>query len=402
MIGTLNTQDKRVTIIGAGISGLLIGYALKKKGYQVTIHEKSNRCGGLIETKHTSHGLVETAAHSILVNETVQSFLSELNVELLPVNPKSKARYIYRKGKMRRMPLSFLEIISTLFHLFRKPKLTKKLENLTLEEWGNSYLGTAATKYLLAPFTAGIFACLPSELNAKFSFPKLLPTKTNQSLFQHLRSLRKKPKAKRAEMMVFKNGTEDLILKLESQLKDQIKLNSNIMDLNTIEGNLVLSTPTHDVDYSPLVTATVFISKHAFKNKAPHGVGVLIPRGENLRMLGCLFNSSAFSGRTLLEDEVSLTVMYGGTSDPSAVLLSEDELKLIIRAETTLLLGVKSEPAHIEITKWQRAIPIYSLKLTQYIEEISKKFCSRPGKVVFTNYSGQVSIRGMIETVQSL
>ena len=286
MIGTLNTSDNRVTIIGAGISGLLIGYTLKRKGYQVTIHEKSNRVGGLIQTKHISHGMVETAAHSILVNEEIQKFMNELGVELLSINPDSKARYIYRNGKMRRMPLTIFEIFSTLFHFFSKPKLPKSLDQLTLEEWGHAYLGKAATRYLLGPFTAGIFACLPSDLNAKISFPKLIPTSINLSLFQHFRSLRKGPKTKRAQMMVFKNGTEDLILKLHQALKNEIKLNSNIDDYQTIDGNLILSIPAQDIDYSPLVTATVFISKNAFTKRSPKGVGVLIPRGENIRMLG--------------------------------------------------------------------------------------------------------------------
>jgi oxygen-dependent protoporphyrinogen oxidase len=214
MIGKLNPNDKRVTIVGAGISGLLIGYALKRKGYQVTIHEKTNRCGGLIQTKNTPYGIVETAAHSILVNETVKSLLDELGVEVVGVNPDSKARYIYRKGKMRRMPLTFIEIIKTLIRFFSKPKLSKPLSELTLAEWGNAYLGHAATEYLLAPFTTGVFACHPKELNTKLSFPKLLPATPNLSLFQHLRSHRKNPKSDRGQMMVFKHGTEELIQKL--------------------------------------------------------------------------------------------------------------------------------------------------------------------------------------------
>ncbi len=402
MIGTLNTQDKRVTIIGAGISGLLIGYALKKKGYQITIHEKSDRCGGLIQTKHTPHGIVETAAHSLLVNESVQSFIDELGVELVPVNPQSKARYIYRRGKMRRMPLTFLEIFSTLFHFFRKPKLSKSFHDLTLEEWGNTYLGSAATRYLLAPFTAGIFACHPRELNTQISFPKLLPVSEKTSLFQHLKSLRKKSNAKRAQMMVFKNGTEDLVHQLQESLKDHIQFNSTISDFDSIDGNLILSIPSPDLEYSPLVTVTAFISKSAFLHQEPKGVGVLIPRGEGLRMLGCLFNSSAFPGRTSFENEVSLTLMYGGTSDPSALSLSDEALRALIQEELTLLLEIQEPPSHLEITRWQRAIPIYSSRLRDRMNEWSQNFTSSPGKIIFTNFSGQVSIRGMIEEIQKL
>jgi len=402
MIGKLNPNDKRVTIIGAGISGLLMGYALKRKGYQVTIHEKSNRAGGLIETKQTPYGIVETAAHSILVNDTVKSLLDELGVETLALNPKSKARYIYRNGKMRRMPLTLVEIIKTIIHFFSKPKLSKPLNDLTLADWGTAYLGKAATEFLLAPFTTGVFACHPKELNAKLSFPKLIPDSPSISLFQHFRQLGKKPKSPRGQMMVFKYGTEDLIRKLETQLKDHIVYQSPIHNLNSIEGNLVLSVPAADIPYSPLITATVFISKNAFPKKPPNGVGVLIPRGEGLRILGVLFNSSAFEGRSTQTDHVSLTVMLGGTADPDVLQLNEGEIENIIKTDLKTLFQIQKNPSQMTTTKWSRAIPVYSSGLSEYITHIDSTYCHSPGKVIFTNFSGQVSIRGMIETIQSL
>ncbi len=402
MIGHLNPNDKRVTVIGAGVSGLLIAYALKKRGYDVTVHEKTNRCGGLIETKNTPYGIVETAAHSILVNEPVKQFLDEIGVELLPINPKSKARYIYRNGKMRRMPLNLIEIISTLIHFFRRPKLKKPLSELNLEEWGNAYLGKSATRFLLAPFTTGVFACLPEELNTQLSFPKLLPASPNQSLFQHLRTLGKKQKSPRGQMMVFKHGTEDLIRKLESKLKDQIKYNSLITESDSIEGNVIHSVPTNEIDYSPLITVTVFYTNDSFLSKPPRGVGVLVPRGENLRMLGCLFNSSAFTNRTTSNDLTSLTVMFGGTSDPSALQLTDSELSSIIDKELEITLKVKKTPLHLEITRWQRAIPIYSSHLSNHLKLLNQHYSSKTGRIIFTNFSGQVSIRGLIENVINL
>jgi len=418
MIGKLNTQDKRVTVVGAGISGLLIAYTLKKKGYQVSIHEKSNRCGGLIQTKHTPYGMAETAAHSLLVNEVVENFVNELGIELLPVNPKSNARYIYRDGKMRKMPLTFAEILSTLFHVFKKPTLPAPLQTLNLEQWGNAYLGPAATRYLLGPFTTGIFACSPAELNAKLSFPKLIPSSENVSLFRHLLSS-KKQKSKRARIMVFKNGTEELVQKLQAVLKNEIHLNSEISSVDQIEGNLILSVPSPALEnllkattpsfaektstprYSPLITITVFYSHDSF-DQLPKGIGVLIPAGEGMRILGCLFNSSAFSERTKCKNDVSLTVMLGGTKDPDILGFTDSQISGLIADELSILLKAKKPPLHLEITRWQRAVPIYSTELSLYIDSLSSSFCSKPGKIIFSNFTGQVSIRGMIESTHQL
>jgi protoporphyrinogen oxidase len=203
-------------------------------------------------------------------------------------------------------------------------------------------------------------------------------------------------------MMVFKQGTEELIQKLEAQLKDNIIFNSAIHDLNSIEGNLVLSVPAVDIQYSPLITATVFMPLSAFPKKAPKGVGVLIPRGEGLRILGVLFNSSAFVGRSLKLDHVSLTVMLGGTSDPEVLQLNESEIRTIIESNLKILFHTQQSASHMEITKWTKAIPLYSLSLSQYITHLDKSYCSSPGKVIFTNFSGQVSIRGMIESIQNI
>ena len=55
MIGTLNSDKKEVTIVGAGIAGMLAAHALDKSGYRVTLIEENERAGGLIKTSNTRH-----------------------------------------------------------------------------------------------------------------------------------------------------------------------------------------------------------------------------------------------------------------------------------------------------------------------------------------------------------
>ena len=56
----------------------------------------------------------------------------------------------------------------------------------------------------------------------------------------------------------------------------------------------------------------------------------MIPRSESYRMLGVLFNSSAFENRVNSEEFVSMTYMFGGTEDPTALELSDVEIEKII------------------------------------------------------------------------
>ncbi|MEK6580668.1 MAG: hypothetical protein AABZ55_15700 [Bdellovibrionota bacterium] len=51
------------------------------------------------------------------------------------------------------------------------------------------------------------------------------------------------------------------------------------------------------------------------------------------------------------------------------------------------------------ISRHPRAIPVYGAYLEDVWATAKASWCSTPGHVLFGNYTGQVSIRGMIETL---
>jgi oxygen-dependent protoporphyrinogen oxidase len=409
MIGNLDPSEKQATIIGAGISGLLIAYALKKNGFTVKVLEASARAGGLIGTEMTAYGIAEKAAHSLLVTPEAKKIFAELKVELVPVQKDSRARFIYRNKKMRKMPLSLWEIICTLIRFFSKPKKIFPIASGSLEEWGNTYLGKSATQYLLAPFITGIFATSPRLLLAKLAFPKLVPSQPYLSLFRHFRTFSKSP---RPVMMTPRIGMSELVSALTRELHDEISYDHPVSQLPS-DPNLILTVPSaalaklltktdpHSaedllrVQYAPLISITCFFKSEAFK-KPPKGIGVLVPRGEGLRLLGCLFNSSAFPNRVLNPDHHSFTVMYGGTEDSEALQLSDEELTALLNSELKILLQTREPALSLTITRWNRAIPIYSTDLKKAHDSLKTGFCSISGQIIFNNFSKEVSIRSLI------
>ncbi|MBS1958058.1 MAG: protoporphyrinogen oxidase [Bdellovibrionales bacterium] len=419
MIGNLNFKNKTATIVGAGVSGLLIAYKLKRLGFEVEILEAGTRVGGLLHTLQTPFGMVEKAAHSLLVSRDVSDFLQELGLKLVPVNHGSKSRFIVRGGKIRRMPLNFREIVSTLRHIFKKPTLTKDLKSLSFAEWGQGYLGPAATEYFLNPFTTGIFACSPDELIASLAFPILIPESSDHSLFKHIRSLKKRKKrSERPVMMALENGMQSLTDALANELRGQIKLNTPLQSFDSLSahGNVILSTPAtvtaklletvdptssallKQIRYTPLVSVTAFFDRSAFARTPPKGMGFLVPKSQGHRVLGCLFNSSAFPNRAN-GDLVSLTIMLGGSGDPHAAELSDSEIQNIITNELSKLIGLKSSAKHLEITRHLNAIPVFDLTLQKCRNTLRDGYCSQDGRIVFSNFSANISIRGMIESL---
>lgn len=53
---TSKMNNKRVCIIGAGLSGLAIAYFLSKEGFNVSVFEKEEEVGGLLQTIETPNG----------------------------------------------------------------------------------------------------------------------------------------------------------------------------------------------------------------------------------------------------------------------------------------------------------------------------------------------------------
>ena len=421
MIGTLNTNKKEVTIVGAGIAGMLAAHALDKTGYRVTLIEESERAGGLIKTSKTRHGIAESAAHSLIATRAVRELCDELNVKLITPRKESSAKYIVRDGRLRRFPLSILEAATTL----GRAALVRSdgIANTNLETWGRRHLGKAASDYLLTPFVRGIFGVQPAELGVAAAYPTL-NIKPGKTLLGSMLFKEKKGSSKRdsKERVAPEFGMGDLVTKLDRRLEQ--RLGPRFRKSEKIEAvpdapNIILATPAYAassilkssapaladrlacVKYTPIISVTVFVDRHSFTHPV-QGTGVLMPACEDRRSLGILFNSSSFANRVSDDAHVaSFTVMMGGTSQREWLYASDNEIRQAIKLELFQVLGIR-EPLAVKIHRWPHALPQYSTGLPVVWEEATKTWCATRGRILFGNYTGQISLRGMIESAAQL
>lgn len=435
MLGKLDSTKREVTIVGAGIAGMLAAYQLDKQGYAVTLLESKERAGGLIQTRRTEYGIVETAAHSLLAAPAVKELCRELGVELLEVRKDSRARFIVRDGKLRKFPLSFGEAANAMARA-AFARAENHVDAQTLDAWGRRHLGDAALQYLLTPFVRGIYGVQPDELGVAAAFPSLLIEPGDTLLgtmllksFKHLSkneqtSSKTGDKAKGNKRMVApRNGMGDLVERLERQLEQRLgeRFRKGVrVDALPDAPNLILATPSYaaaealateapelsrrlrEIRYTPLVTVTAFVSRASFTREIK-GVGALVPASEQRKSLGILFTSSSFENRVFDETRyASFTILLGGTSQPQWVAASDEEIKQAVREEMATLLGIEDEPSELVITHWPRAIPQYSIELPTVWSAARESWCAQTGRVLFGNYTGQVSLRGMIESAASL
>lgn len=427
MLGTLNKAEREVTIVGAGIAGMLAAHALDGKGYRITLVEERGHAGGLIQTKKTAHGIAEAAAHSLLASPGVASFCEELGVELAEIRKDSRARFICRDGRPRKFPLSLGETLSAA----RRAAFTRAenhLDEQNLDAWGRRHLGDGAVEYLLSPFVQGIYGVRPSDLGVVAAFPELAlapgSTLLGTMLGKALKRRRTDGGSKQRKGMVApRYGMGDVTGRLQQRLCERLgerfRRGEAVTQIPEAP-NVILATPAYvsarllageapalsaalgRVSYTPIVSVTAFVPTYSF-TRPVKGVGMLVPPREGRKCLGVLFNSSAFEGRVFDESRfASFTILFGGTSQPGWVDASDEELKRAVAEELDALLGIKGGAAELVINRWRRAIPQYSTTLPAVWRTARETWCDAPGRMLFGNYTGQVSLRGMIETAAAL
>ena len=422
MIGTLNQNDPNVTVVGAGIAGLLAAYYLDRRGLNVSLLEKKERAGGLVNTRRTEQGIAESAAHSLIATDTVVELCTDLGVELVAPKKEARAKYIVRRGKLSRFPLGPLEVANTLYRAaFVRADVGAEQ---TLEGWARNHLGEAAHDYLLTPFVRGIYGVQPAELGVSASYPSLA-VPDGKTLFGSLVTKRKQRNAKPKEnkqRVAPRFGMGDLVAKLEQRLERRLgprfRKDAEVTELPTA-GNVIVSTPAgaaarlievespelanklRSVRYTPIISVTVFVDRSAFTRQV-EGVGVLMPACEDRQCLGILFNSSSFQDRVTDESRfASFTVMMGGTAQPEWLLATDENVKEAIEGELKSLLGI-TRIERLVIHRWPAALPQYGSDLPAVWQFARDTWCATPGRILFGNYTGQISLRGMIESSAKL
>jgi oxygen-dependent protoporphyrinogen oxidase len=388
----------RITVTGAGFSGLTTAYFLSKKGFKVRVVERADRAGGLIRTLRTEHGLVETAANGLLASARVEEMCADIGVPLLTTRREGRKRFIYR-GKPKQLPLTVANMVALSGHVAVNATRLRPRPFETVADWGRRVLGKGATDYLLIPALGGIYAGDPERLSASLIFGKAkLPDhlNTNRPIKGKLRGTVAPP-----------NGMQQLIDGLRSYLADagvellfeyDTPADKNEQTIVCLSASGAaehlravapeLSRALDKIEMLSLATVTCFYPPGAAQLK---GFGCLFPRDQGFRARGVLFNDFIFEGRGPAHGE---TWIFGGALDPEAVALTEADFAESIAAERERFYGRRDEALAMQVTRWPRALPHYTIEL----ERILTILPAPPKNVALAgNYLGRVGLAKILE-----
>lgn len=389
-----------ITVIGAGFSGLSTAYFLVKAGLPVRVIEKQARVGGLLGTRRTAHGLVETAANGLLNSARLEAMCADIGVTLQPLQPQSRARYFWRE-RPRRWPLGVGESLRLGAGLIRNLGNWRPHAGETLGVWGERLLGSAAVQHALTPAMGGIYASDADLLSASLIFNR-------KGLGLESANGHAKPAKPSVRGTV---SPQDGMQELLDGLQHYLETHGAAIELNQaaqIEG----STPTvictaaphaaellaphapevsqqlRQIELLPIITATCFYERSA---RQPQGFGCLFPRHGEIRALGVLFNDCLFENRSALRSE---TWILGGASDRAAIQLADAELETILANNHAKLVGAQESLLSVHLTRWPQALPHYSLTL----EHVLTALPSLPGHLALVgNYLGKIGLAKLLE-----
>lgn len=416
------TTKYDAVIIGAGLTGLTVGYYLNKAGKNILILEQSSRSGGVIQS-HNEDGFVYESGPNSGVLSSYESFklFDDLKdkCELEVANDASNARWILKDNKIEPLPSGIIPGIKTPLFTFGdklniliepfKPKGSNPDESVA--DLVRRRLGSSFLNYAVDPFISGIYAGNPEKLITKYALPKLYNLEQNYGSF--IKGAIKKGFEKKSEedkkankrIFSFKNGLGSLVSALDSELNSNIRLNAKdikIDDKNhhivnfrindeqfVVEADFVITTigsyslenilppdikkmgkAIFRLNYAKVVQ--VIAGYKNWTGQPLNAFGLLIPAIEKRNTLGILFTSSIFKNRAP-ENGALLSVFMGGAKKPEFFDKSEDEIKSIALNEISEILKPKNiSPDLLKIFKYPYAIPQYEISSKGRFEQIDQ------------------------------
>lgn len=309
-------------------------------------------------------------------------------------------------------------LVRRIMELIQREQLQRPSEakDETIASFFLRRLGSEVTFTFVDAWVTGIFAGDINKLSIKSCFPQIYKAeKEYGSLMNAFGGAPAAPEPEEADkqekdpfilrmrhrgVFSFRQGLEQLPLALEKKLGVEILKNCEVTGLGfdphgvdvflkdnkPLRGDHLFSAiPSkalapltkpwcgeaaqllNQIPNASLAVVTVVYKKKVLKEK---GLGYLIPRGEEEKILGCFWNSSVFP-QQFPSETTSLSVMIGDVHLKEFHYLTEDDFKKIALEALSRHLDIHDSPDIIECQLCLEAIPQYILGHSKRLARIN-------------------------------
>ena len=427
-------------VLGAGITGLTLGYYLHKKRSDFLVFESNGSIGGNISTTINNGFVCENGPNTVLMNnEGTKKLISDLQLdkEVIYPNSNNNKRFLIRKGKLIEIPRSLRQFLRSnflsckakiriIFEVFKK----KTNNNTSVYEFFKRRFGKEFHDRIIEPFLTGIYAGNTRKMSIKHVLKKIWEMEQNHGSII-LGFIKKKSRNQIPKSFNFKKGISRLSDSIFQEIKEKTILNSKITsiskignfyeisinnkikfrcdklvstisayDLSEIIYDRKLSQALKKVSYYPIHVLHLGLEKEKIL-KDISGFGVLTKPADKTNFLGIIFNSKIFPHVAPIGKDL-VTVMIGGARQGELLRLDKEFLFDRVIKDVRKLISYNGKIIMKHDFLWKRAIPQYELNHEAIVSKIEEFQNKNKNFHITGNYYNGISVSDCIEKAYAL
>lgn len=448
----------KVVIVGAGLSGLSLAFRLHqaRPDVQVTILERNSRPGGNIWTERRDGFQLECGPNGFLDSKpSTWQLCRDLGLGdklICGSEAARKNRYLFWNGKIQALPnsmwsfvtsrlLSFRGKMNLLLEKYRGPPTTIPADE-SIDAFARRRAGDESALFADAMVT-GIHAGDPKMLSVAAAFPRVAGFEREFGSvmrgFSHAAKKRRDDAAARGErpqpprMWSFRGGLRVLVEALRDQCGAEIVSGVSVKSVRRENSSWVVCGEGKDVwsadavvlachaceqavqvaELDPTLSETMAAIPYARiavvalgyrQSDVPvklHGFGYIAPQSEKRDVLGVQWCSSIFPERAP-DGMVLWRALCGGWNRKEIVDWDDNRLIDAVKREHQELMKVQASPVFMQVVRWPKALPQYTLGHLDRVARITERLRRHPGLFAAGNAYHGVAMNDCSEQAEIL
>jgi protoporphyrinogen/coproporphyrinogen III oxidase len=446
-MNVLGQQNKRVVIIGGGITGLTTAYYLQQEikdkylPIEVKLVEATHRLGGKVHTLKRDGYVIEKGPDSCLASKPAVSRLAErLGIEDTLIRNRKGTSYVIAGGELYPIPGGSLVgiptqiapfITTSLFSLTGKMRAaadfvlprSQEMEDQSLGKFFRRRMGDEVVDHLIEPLLTGIFAGDIDQLSLMSTFPQLyeLEQKHRSIIAGIKKSGQSVNSNEKGNFLTFTGGLQSLIDAMESGLNPYTvyksmkvtsieKEDSNVYTITFANGeqleadSVIVTTPHHvvqsmfptypfltflkEMPATSVATVAMGFAQDAIK-KDIAGTEFLVSRNSDYSLTAGTWTHKKWP-HTAPEGKALLRCYLGKSGDETIVDLSDDEIEQIVLEDLSKIMDIEGEPEFTIVSRYKNSMPQYTVGHRERIQGMYEQAeASLPGLFIAgSSYEG--------------
>ncbi|MGV8977051.1 MAG: protoporphyrinogen oxidase [Cellulomonas sp.] len=429
------TAPQRVVVVGGGVSGLATAYHLAcaaRSDIEVVLVERDDRLGGKVRTHAIGGHLVDAGPDALMVRApAMRALLDDLDLADATVAPGAGGSFVWSRGRLRTLPPSTMfgipeRLLPLLLSGLLSPRGIARAgldlvlprrkapadEDLSVGALLRPRFGTEVFDRLVDPLLGGIHAGRADLLSARSTVPEIdALVRRSRSVYLALRRQPRRSAPTGPALVSLHGGLTRLVGALTTAIAgcdirlgtavEKVERDGDRYVLQLSDGSrlvadaVVLTTPAFvtaplladlapdaaaaaaGIAYVDSASITLVYPREALGREL-NGTGFLVPAGEDLLLVGCSWLTAKWP-HLAGESTVLLRAMVGRYGDQRISTMDDDELVARVRADLVRTMGMSAPPVEVQVQRWPRAMPQYTVGHQDRLDRISRALQDVPG-----------------------